>query len=1410
MDDGEQGEDDEYSEDDEAEDTEGTSSYNRWRLPSLSVRGVGPVPLPLRRESAAALLSAGSPAPYGHGLSTVLDPEVRRSTQLDAAEVELDAGWREEELAGIVKDACTALGVRSPSSVRAHLYKLLLYEPGGHFRPHRDTEKEPGMFGTLVVQLPVAGGHKGGKLKVGHRGDKRVWRTAAGSQEATLQCAAFYADCEHELRPVKSGLRMVLVYNLIWVGPETQPQPPPGKAVAAKALAEAARAWKAAASTGRHALRAIPLEHKYTETNLSFGRLKGRDAELVGLLCGCEELEVHLALVTKEVVGSVAGHCPWERSRRRRRRRYWSDWSDDERCSSDYESGTDAVMDQVLADTVSAKLWLSPSGHRKEGLKRLDDRLDLGQCLLGGDQLFRDEPDTREYEGYTGNAGPELTYWYHRAVAVIWPRGRTTAPLEAAGMRVLLDELDQLGRAPYGGGGACGPRGGGGAGFGNVSVSVGQTVAAPLPGQAAAVVAAQPEDKAARKPEDKAARKLGKLVEAVLRLAEQPRSAPARDRWRAEEPPERSLRALTSPPVLAWEGEAKRGASAARLVSALGLASSTLIMAIAAAASALSAPAFDDALVALVARQAVSQTERCVQLATEAAAPEELRGRLARTLMCRLLGGSGSPCSNGFAALKLDQVVTLSKYVFAGSADFRAHLQAFCAAVLARSDRQALLSALLREAAVAEAVRAQEPHPTRLAEARVAELEAAVARGRPVPSWEQPAARFPSDPEIEAFLRGPKQQEFFRGRWAGRPAGRAWAAQHFGAPYRTAGSGYCATAQADGCGRNTVVTITKINRQYDDAVRLYDDRKRELAVVRALLPSPPPPPPLQQQLQQPHPPSAPQAGVTRAAAAQPAVTGASLPPPAAPAAAAGMGGVKAGAAAAALGHQGAPFAALAAAQSTAAAGAQLTTAVAAPAAGALSAEARAAAAAVLQALIAQQAQAAGSAAPGRPPGALGLGPLAGLAPELANLLAASLATQPLQHMQLALMAAAGPSASRGSGQQVAAAPPASAAAAATGGAGRPVAALRATAQLPFPRLGVAKASGSSGAGGPQAVASAAATGATAAAMGAAAMAGGALAHGGGGALAAPPTAGLGPVLAALLAGVRWGRREETLDSEDEDELDAAQPGEADDDAMMPSTSGQGQALSLTSGSPSCSFLFPSRSFSGKQRLSGPYRQQEDWSVTATIYSYDVGRGTLSGSMVAQNGPQSKRPIVTYFEGEIVDNANFTFWTGSKWGAAPSRETDVRYWSRCPGFTSGLRSALLAHDGRAPQLGGCRHVFMRWKECFFVDVPQDCPLTITGFYYLSLDRATGAIGGFYFDSRSAPLQELQLQPVEYCADSPAPGIRPPAGAGAGGSSSGGEDTDADAVGSVGPAAGEGSCTGGREAPAGMAFGTYRLC
>ncbi len=50
----------------------------------------------------------------------------------------------------MTKAATKGLGLVDGCSVESRLYKLLVYGPGGHFKIHRDTEKEAGMFATLV------------------------------------------------------------------------------------------------------------------------------------------------------------------------------------------------------------------------------------------------------------------------------------------------------------------------------------------------------------------------------------------------------------------------------------------------------------------------------------------------------------------------------------------------------------------------------------------------------------------------------------------------------------------------------------------------------------------------------------------------------------------------------------------------------------------------------------------------------------------------------------------------------------------------------------------------------------------------------------------------------------------------------------------------------------------------------------------------------------------------------------------------------------------------------------------------------------------------------------------------------------------------------------------------------------
>jgi hypothetical protein len=92
--------------------------------------------------------------------------------------------------------------------------------------------------------------------------------------------AAFYADCRHELHPIRSGFRVALVYNL---GRDARraPRVPDARREVAR-VGEVLRAWEA--QSGAPPKLVYPLRHRYSLAELSFRGLKNEDAAVAGVL----------------------------------------------------------------------------------------------------------------------------------------------------------------------------------------------------------------------------------------------------------------------------------------------------------------------------------------------------------------------------------------------------------------------------------------------------------------------------------------------------------------------------------------------------------------------------------------------------------------------------------------------------------------------------------------------------------------------------------------------------------------------------------------------------------------------------------------------------------------------------------------------------------------------------------------------------------------------------------------------------------------------------------------------------------------------------------------------------------------------------------------------------------------------
>lgn len=109
--------------------------------PGLSVQGIGTIGLPLSDRDAKALIGASHQAPYGMGTETVVDTAVRKTWELNKDQIKIrNPAWR-GLLDTVLKNVSKGLGIVA-GAIDCRLYKMLLYEEGAMFKPH----KEYGIF----------------------------------------------------------------------------------------------------------------------------------------------------------------------------------------------------------------------------------------------------------------------------------------------------------------------------------------------------------------------------------------------------------------------------------------------------------------------------------------------------------------------------------------------------------------------------------------------------------------------------------------------------------------------------------------------------------------------------------------------------------------------------------------------------------------------------------------------------------------------------------------------------------------------------------------------------------------------------------------------------------------------------------------------------------------------------------------------------------------------------------------------------------------------------------------------------------------------------------------------------------------------------------------------------------------
>ena len=377
-------------------------------MPRLEVEGAGALSFPVPEAQVRALIAAAERAPYGKGTETLVDRSVRDCWQIEPDRVRLAGAAWPKTFADLLGSAASGLGCPA-DRLDAQLHKLLIYEPGGFFAAHRDTEKADGMIATLSISLPVAGA--GGELVVRHGDRERVIDMTAG-EPSELAFAAFYADCTHEVRPVSEGHRLSLVFNLcLHPGDDDTPRAAPDYTATVDPLAQRLAEWGRAGDATDKLVWL--LDHGYSEAGLSFDVLKNGDAavaRVLALAAERAECALHAALVhieeygTGEFAGSPDG------------------WGWDGADDADWEMGDVDDCQQWLDG------WVQPDG----------DQPPLGRVELQPEELLPrgalDDvpPDEQWVHEASGNAGVSVERAYRRTALVAWPRSRTLAILARA------------------------------------------------------------------------------------------------------------------------------------------------------------------------------------------------------------------------------------------------------------------------------------------------------------------------------------------------------------------------------------------------------------------------------------------------------------------------------------------------------------------------------------------------------------------------------------------------------------------------------------------------------------------------------------------------------------------------------------------------------------------------------------------------------------------------------------------------------------------------------------------------------------------------------------------------------------------------------------------------------------------
>ena len=396
---------------------------------TVMVDGVGLLNFPLDDATLETLIARSSQAKFGLREHTLLDKSVRDCQELAADQLHVGYG---DDVIDVLKTMQRDLGLPEDATLSIHLHNLLVYGPGQFFKSHQDSEKINRMVATCVMVLPSA--HIGGTLTISHMNDKHACVTQT-IKPSTIKCITFYADCDHEVLEVQQGHRVSLTFNVV-----LEPAQINVKLYENKSLDSAMKQYfsrERDTSQTPHKF-AYFLDHAYTEHSLQWDLLKGHDRKnALAFRCAAENLGLiaHLALVEQH--------------------ESWGTDGDDE----------DPELQELYDDETTLTFWVDENSQNVAYGKL---SLSAHEIAMTTDTDAFTPVDTYA-EGWLGNYGNTMDYWYRRSAIVLWRQedytffeftlnytaalqklnALTQAPGNAQKILTILDEAKENSKPPY-------------------------------------------------------------------------------------------------------------------------------------------------------------------------------------------------------------------------------------------------------------------------------------------------------------------------------------------------------------------------------------------------------------------------------------------------------------------------------------------------------------------------------------------------------------------------------------------------------------------------------------------------------------------------------------------------------------------------------------------------------------------------------------------------------------------------------------------------------------------------------------------------------------------------------------------------------------------------------------------------